>query len=1000
MAIREAEPGLAVDPRLEEIGCPVGGKSYFDHTTGLVLRQPRYYEGPKGGILAETMGLGKTLISLALILATRGHWPQIPPEYSLEQHKLRAKVASLKQMAAAVAGREGVPWRDYIPYMSSSVDDFDNCRRFLEQNVPSYTIPTPESKHSRRSTTKQLGRTILLSAGTLVVMPLNLLSHWRNEIATHVEGDALKVLYLDDDYSRTPCTRALLSYDVILMTKARLEDEISLESRIRVACNCLTPDANCSPGVDDITSPLQSIHFLRIMVDEGHDFSSFGRKSNAVYALQKLHVDRRWIISGTPSSGLLGVEANTAILETLGGAKDNDSRLVREILESRRSTGLDSQAEPSVRKSVLLQERKDLEKLGSVATDFLNLRPWANMKGGDDAASWKQYIIPAEDGRRKAKSLSSVLETLVIRHRLEDIENDIKLPPLHNRTVYLEPKWHDKMSLNLFILTLAVNAVTSERTDQDYMFQPKNRRSLNQLVTNLRYAGFYWTGFTKDSVVETLNISQKYLDRKAMACQSTNNNGSLKAGDLSFLRRAIEVGESILASPSWTAFSAAHELGLYVDDFPEEARSSWSLVDNPHLLADDATLTPLIAGAPQISKAQHYINTHLYQSDPAFGLDELGKKTMCKMWQEVQPKPAKLNKNDDTALSLQQSSQSRDRALIFTSTQKPTTMAKRTMSQSKDNTSPRKIPVRGVDGLKVADKDRAPDQSSTHLSSALKLSSSTRPIEPLSSDSRLAKTRLSGTASAKLSYLVDRITILHSAEKILIFYEGDNIAFYLAQTLELLDIQFLIYTGSLSAGRKSAYINTFNTTETFRVLLMDVHQAAHGLHIAAASRVFFVNPVWQPTVEAQAIKRAHRIGQKRPVYVETLVLKDTLEDQMFQRRKKMSAQEHHKAEKSLLDDDVMARLIQEADFIPLLEEETRDVRKQMAPLEFPQRLFGVRSSGEWNGLGNPDKDLVLGELEQTAAKKRRKGTVGFAASMGTAEPATPKRKKVGFTEGS
>ncbi|KAL8964122.1 MAG: hypothetical protein Q9183_004683, partial [Haloplaca sp. 2 TL-2023] len=560
-------------------------------------------------------------------------------------------------MAATVAGREGIPWRDYVPYMSSSADEFDNCRKFLAQNVPSYTIPTPESKYSRRSTAKQLGRTILLSTGTLLVMPLNLLSHWRNEIAAHVEGDALRVLYLDDDYSRTPCTRQLLSYDVILMTKARLEDEMALVSRIRVACNCSTPDSGCSSGIDPITSPLQNLHFLRIMVDEGHDFSSFGRKSNAVYALQKLHVDRRWIITGTPSSGLLGVEANTAILETMGGARDNNSRLVREILESRRSSGLDSQSEPSVRKSVLLQERKDLEKLGSVATDFLNLRPWANMKGGDDAASWKQYIIPAEDGKRKAKSLSSVLETLVIRHRLEDVENDIKLPPLHNKTVYLKPKWHDKLSLNLFILTLAANAVTSERTDEDYMFIPKNRRSLNQLITNLRYAGFYWTGHTKDGLVEALNVSRKYLDGKRTACQSKEIKGNLQAEDLSFLRRAIEVGESILASPSWTAFSTAHELGLYIDDFPEEARSSWSLVEEPQLSADDAIRTPLVTGAPQMSKAQHYMNTHLYQFDPAVGLDELGKKIMCKLWQEVQPKPAEPPKDEDMDFAPQQSAQ-------------------------------------------------------------------------------------------------------------------------------------------------------------------------------------------------------------------------------------------------------------------------------------------------------------------------------------------------------
>ena len=100
-------------------------------------------------------------------------------------------------------------------------------------------------------------------------------------------------------------------------------------------------------------------------------------------------------------------------------------------------------------------------------------------------------------------------------------------------------------------------------------------------------------------------------------------------------------------------------------------------------------------------------------------------------------------------------------------------------------------------------------------------------------------------------------------------------------------------------------------------LLMDVHQAAHGLHIASASRVFFVNPIWQPHVEAQAIKRAHRIGQTKPVYVETLVLENTLEDQMLWRRKGMTAQEHQKAEKSLLDDDTMSTIIKKLDFIPL-----------------------------------------------------------------------------------
>jgi SNF2 family DNA or RNA helicase len=58
---------------------------------------------------------------------------------------------------------------------------------------------------------------------------------------------------------------------------------------------------------------------------------------------------------------------------------------------------------------------------------------------------------------------------------------------------------------------------------------------------------------------------------------------------------------------------------------------------------------------------------------------------------------------------------------------------------------------------------------------------------------------------------------------------------------------------------------------------METRVAAHGLNVTAASRVFFLNPCWQRSVERQAIKRAHRIGQQREVHVETLILKDTIE---------------------------------------------------------------------------------------------------------------------------
>ncbi|KAL8911002.1 MAG: hypothetical protein Q9172_007752 [Xanthocarpia lactea] len=960
MIRREAEPNHALDPRLEQIDCPTGRKLFYDYTTGLLFRHPRHYDEARGGILAETMGLGKTLICLAAILATKGHWPQIPPEYSLNQCPTRTEVGSLMQMAAAAANRERIPWRNHIP------EDLGNCRSALRQNVATYTIPPPESRRTRRPTTVNQGKTIRMCTATLIVVPPNLLSHWKTEITVHVEKDALKVLCLDDKVVWTPLTIDLLAYDIILMSKTRLVEEMSL-------CGCANLD-NCScPVRGEYGSPLKDFHFLRIIVDEGHNFSTFGRKNSAVSALAKLHVERRWIVSGTPSSGLLGVEATTAIQETLGGTGGNDSRSIKNILESRRSSGFDIEADTSVRRSAIQQEQKDLEKLGSIVVDFLNLKPWSNMKG-NDAASWKQYIMPASGGQRKPKSLASVLESLVVRHRIEDIEKDIQLPPLHNRTVYLKPSWHDKLSLNLFILNLAVNAVTSERVDQDYMLNPKNRASLNQLITNLRQSGFYWTGFTREEIAQSIDVSRKYLENKLLSGKSEGESGELRKGDFCFLRRAIQMGENILTSPSWIAFSTAHELGLYIDDFPKDAREAWSLLKY-------GPSEPLIMGASQVSKAQNHVDTHRYAPDPAYGLTALGHSTMDKLWQSVQPKALKPGeKIEDNAKDrspvLQKASPQKNRsALISTSIQKPVTMSKRTISRAKASSSPRKHPAQNASDLTLQDQSRAAQERTQAnipptLKSALKSASIKEPIDSIDPSSVLSKTRLSGTASAKLSYLLDRVISLYTSEKILVFYEGDNIAFYVAQALELLGIQYLIYTGSLSADRKSAYIATFNATQTFRVLLMDVYQAAHGLHIAAASRVFFVNPVWQPAVEAQAIKRAHRIGQTKSVYVETLVLKDTLEDGMLQRRKSMSAQEHHKAEKSLLDDDVMAQLIKDANFIPLLPDEMDDMRRQMAPLKEPQTLFGRVSVGMDDE--DPDKDLVLPEGEKGLKKRRKK----------------------------
>ena len=73
MVRREAKPAMSLDPRFETFVGPVGNTLYYDMETTTLLRDQRTYEEARGGILAETMGLGKTLICLAVMYVFQKH---------------------------------------------------------------------------------------------------------------------------------------------------------------------------------------------------------------------------------------------------------------------------------------------------------------------------------------------------------------------------------------------------------------------------------------------------------------------------------------------------------------------------------------------------------------------------------------------------------------------------------------------------------------------------------------------------------------------------------------------------------------------------------------------------------------------------------------------------------------------------------------------------------------------------------------------------------------
>ncbi|MEU1475589.1 DEAD/DEAH box helicase [Streptomyces sp. NPDC005760] len=78
-------------------------------------------------------------------------------------------------------------------------------------------------------------------------------------------------------------------------------------------------------------------------------------------------------------------------------------------------------------------------------------------------------------------------------------------------------------------------------------------------------------------------------------------------------------------------------------------------------------------------------------------------------------------------------------------------------------------------------------------------------------------------------------------------------------------------TGSVPAGRRQQIVDDFTRVPGPAVLLAQIQAAGVGLNLQAASVVVLCEPQIKPTIEHQAVARAHRMGQVRPVRVYRLL---------------------------------------------------------------------------------------------------------------------------------
>ncbi|KAJ6802551.1 helicase-like transcription factor CHR28 isoform X1 [Iris pallida] len=124
------------------------------------------------------------------------------------------------------------------------------------------------------------------------------------------------------------------------------------------------------------------------------------------------------------------------------------------------------------------------------------------------------------------------------------------------------------------------------------------------------------------------------------------------------------------------------------------------------------------------------------------------------------------------------------------------------------------------------------------------------------------------------------------SEKAIVFSQWTGMLDLLEIPLRASSIQYRRLDGTMSVAARERAIKDFNTLPEVTVMIMSLKAASLGLNMVAACHVLLLDLWWNPTTEDQAIDRAHRIGQTRPVTVSRLTVEHTVEDRILRLQQK------------------------------------------------------------------------------------------------------------------
>lgn len=128
-----------------------------------------------------------------------------------------------------------------------------------------------------------------------------------------------------------------------------------------------------------------------------------------------------------------------------------------------------------------------------------------------------------------------------------------------------------------------------------------------------------------------------------------------------------------------------------------------------------------------------------------------------------------------------------------------------------------------------------------------------------------------------ITYMISNA--LGKDHKLLIFSQFVKHLKLVEQHLIIEKIPYSYLDGSVKD--RKAEVEKFQNNDEVRIFLISLKAGGVGLNLTEADYVFLLDPWWNPAIEAQAVDRAHRIGQTNKVFTYKFIARDTVEEKIL-----------------------------------------------------------------------------------------------------------------------